>query len=386
MYLTLATAPNPGAIGLLQLHGTGVVSLLEKLSGVSDWPERRMRLVNLADIDEGLAVCLRHNWAQLMPHGGPRVMQLLVDRLVKWGATWQSCPSTWQQYPEAASRLEADMLATIAAATSPAAIDLLLAQPRLWRRWCEAAPGRRETSHQILARSIVFQHMVQPPAVIVAGRPNVGKSTLSNRMLGHSASIVADLPGTTRDWVEGLAQISPPCVSESRELKIDASRSKATSVAGDSPSPHESHGAANSSCHIAVRWLDTPGLRQSSDAIEQRAIALAQQVMVGAHVLVVMRDPKTDWPAKDVLPRRPHVWVMNKIDRLSAGGTFGDGTQARAPLGISASEGIGIHTLQQALLKALELDTITIAKLWAFSTTLRGVLSSPPPISLAEYV
>ena len=116
----MATATNPGSIAIVHLHGGDLVALLERLTGVADWPMARMRLVQFADLDQGMAVCLRHDWAQLMAHGGPRVMQLLVDRLIDLGAVYAAKPlSAWQVYPEAESYLEADMLAALARAASP---------------------------------------------------------------------------------------------------------------------------------------------------------------------------------------------------------------------------------------------------------------------------
>ena len=135
-------------------------------------------------------------------------------RSVDWGA-----PSL---YPEAGDRLEAESLAAMARAASPAAIDLLAHQPSLWRMALRrhSAGGGHDPDHagagsltdrhrvQILGRSEVLDRLIDPSLVVVVGQPNVGKSTLTNQMLGRSVSIVADLPGTTRDWVAGLAEIS----------------------------------------------------------------------------------------------------------------------------------------------------------------------------------
>src|SRR5262249_31823140 len=80
-----ATAAHPGAIAILQLLGDAS-GILQSLTGVNDWPLGRMRLVHFADIDQGLAVRLTNDVAELMPHGGPRVMQRLTAKLVQLGA------------------------------------------------------------------------------------------------------------------------------------------------------------------------------------------------------------------------------------------------------------------------------------------------------------
>ena len=258
------------------------------------------------------------------------------------------------------------MLAALATAASSAAIDLLLKQPALWQAWLETK-RRRETGDrrqesqsprtpvrgsdrrsQILSNSNVLDRLIDPPTVVIVGRPNVGKSTLTNRMLGRSASIVADLPGTTRDWVAGIAELN----------------------AGSDPQ-----------AAIAVRWLDTPGLRQSDDAIEQNAITLANQVIREADVLIMMRDPDVDWPDEASLPRRPDLRVMNKIDRLGAPSpTLETDTKM-----ISAQTGEGIADLERDIVARLGLNDLDSAMPWAFSKALRDMLQCDDRQALAAY-
>src|SRR5690606_28944502 len=131
--VTVATAPQPGAVGLLQLHGPGAVALAAALTGRPMPAAGRVALRGFEGIDEGLVAALRDDWVQLMPHGGPRVVQRLVERLIELGATCDAEPDAREMYPEAASPVEADVLAAIARAASPAAIEVLAAQPALWR-------------------------------------------------------------------------------------------------------------------------------------------------------------------------------------------------------------------------------------------------------------
>ena len=77
-----ATSTQSGAIAILQLVGE-VEAVLKSLTGVVDWPLGRARLVRFDDIDEGLAVRLSHDLAQLMPHGGPRILQRLTERMIR---------------------------------------------------------------------------------------------------------------------------------------------------------------------------------------------------------------------------------------------------------------------------------------------------------------
>ena len=338
--ITVATAPNPGAIAIIELHGPDVLGVLRRLTGVRDWPGGRVRYVEFGEIDEGCAVCLRdppRGRAQITPHGGVRVVARLIDALSELGCICTNDVPARDLYPEAQNDLEADMLAALARAASPSAIDRLLRQSKLW---CDLlargtiAPGDRDA---ILRQSVTFDRLIDPSTVVVVGRPNVGKSTLTNALLGRSVSIVADLPGTTRDWVAGLV-----------ELSGESTRS------------------------VAVRWLDTPGLRESDDPIEQRAIGLAARVVAETDVLIAMRDPDTEWPESGDLPRSPDLKIINKIDAPEQAGEW---SEADALL-VSAATSFGLGTLQQRVLTCLGLDQLDEGLVWAFSPTLRTGLQS----------
>jgi tRNA modification GTPase len=321
------TAGAPGAIGIVQLSGGGAADVLRRLTGSE--PVGRSTLVEIEGIDEAVIAGVADGVWQIMPHGGPRVMQRLAERLVELGATAATEPGARELYPEARSELEAQMLAALARAASPAAIDRLLDQPRLW--------------HEALERGVIdwaaverttaaLDRLIEPATVALVGRANVGKSTLTNHVMGRAASITADLPGTTRDWVAGLAELPT-------EL-------------GD----------------VAVRWFDTPGLRDSSDPIEQRAIELARSVIAAADVLVAMRDPEIDWPAG--LERVADLRVINKCDRGVCSAELGTPSAERGEaLAISALTGEGVEALAAAIVRRLGLHAA--GELWAFCPQLK---------------
>lgn len=328
-----------------------------RLSSQSEkWKVGRLRLGNFAGIDEGLAGRVAETTAQLMPHGGLRVVQKIEAWLREQGVS----PETPEQqldtrnlYPEATSPIDADVLHAIATASSPAAIDLLAAQPQLWRGWLAS---KRKSSIQDQKS---LRHLLTPPTVVVVGRPNVGKSTLLNRLVGRSASVVADLPGTTRDWVGGLVELTPS--SEGPDFASDS-------------------GGA-----VAVRWLDTPGLRDSNDTVEQRAIAQARGVVAAADVLVMMRDPANDWPEVAELTRdsgEPDVWVMNKSDVVET-----QDESMGSTIHISAATGAGIEKLSDAVLAMLGVLEIERDNPWLFSRwLLEWEAAGRDPAALAKYL
>ena len=340
--ITVASPPTAGAVAIVQLHNedeAALVDLLRGLSGHGDWPIGRMRLIELADVDRGFVARLTGTTAQIMPHGGRRVVDRITGTLLDLGAVIQSHPKAIAMYPEAPCELEADALATIARAASPVAIDLLAAQTGLWRDTIvQNVPLNDSERDAIKRRSGQLDRLIDPPTVLVVGRPNVGKSTLTNRMIGRSASVVADLPGTTRDWVAGLAQFSG----------------------------------------VALRWLDTPGVRDTDDPIEAQAIALAAAAMRSADVLITMRDPTADFPADDQLPRAPDMRVTNKIDITKHDGPPGQPSHAHgSTIRISALTGEGVDDLAAGILGQLGLDNVGATERWAFTPTLRQALIDP---------
>jgi tRNA U34 5-carboxymethylaminomethyl modifying GTPase MnmE/TrmE len=345
---SIVTPPGPGAIGIIQVTGPGARGVLQ------DWLKReltdRCALVRFEDIDEGLAVALGDQWCQLMSHGGVRVIQRLAGRLGGLGIEPTAEVDALSLYPEARTHLEADVLLTISQAASPAAIDHLLSQSDAWQRWLDDGPHDEHDRRDVERRSAALDHLLRPPTVAVLGRANVGKSTLANLLAGRTASIAADLPGTTRDWV-GAALALPTAIGS-----------------------------------LAVIWIDTPGLRTSADPIEQQAIELARGAVQRADVLVAMRDPQTDWPDLAALPRRPDVWLMNKADLPKGAEHTGDGTRANAPLPISALAPATVGLVSRVVASVLGLDDPHLEGPWCFSASLRAAMREDDPAGLYRYV
>ena len=153
--------------------------------------------------------------------------------------------------------------------------------------------------------------------LVIAGRPNAGKSSLLNRLAGYDAAIVTATPGTTRDVLR-------------ERIEIDG---------------------------LPLHIIDTAGLRDSPDEIEaegirraQREIALADRVLfvVDASDEEAMTGLDADLAA---LPTQvPCTVVLNKIDRVSAApGAEDPGASGPVRIRLSATTGVGLELLREHL-------------------------------------
>ncbi len=307
-----ATPHGLGAVAVVELVGD-VTPALTQLCG-TDVEVGALRLRKFGGIDAGLVARLAPERAQLMPHGGTRIVERLAEWLSERGANWIDDPLAFREgldaselFPEAADATEALAMATLARAASPLAVQLLLAQSELW-----IEHGGAPLTAEDHARSARLMRLVDAPRVVLAGAPNAGKSTLSNALLGREGSIVSPEAGTTRDAVSA---------------RID--------LAG-----------------LVVEWFDLPGVRATTCTVERDAIALAQGLLRDADLVISLAGPGVPWldePWLD-LPRTPHVRVYAKSDEPSAAN---DPLRAHADLAVSAKTGEGLKALRELVREKL---------------------------------
>ncbi|MCA9269016.1 MAG: 50S ribosome-binding GTPase [Planctomycetales bacterium] len=166
----------------------------------------------------------------------------------------------------------------------------------------------------LLARSNFGLHLGDPWRVVLAGRPNVGKSSLMNALLGFERAIVFDQPGTTRDVV--TAQ---------------------TAVDG-----------------LPVALSDTAGLRPAGDAIEQQGVALARAQAATADLLLFVEDASATPTADDAVLAAEYpnaTIVLNKVDVASRPW---EASERLVP--VSAKTGEGIADLVRHISRRLAPD------------------------------
>jgi tRNA modification GTPase len=147
--------------------------------------------------------------------------------------------------------------------------------------------------------------------VAIIGKPNAGKSSLLNALLGDERAIVSDIPGTTRDTVEESITIG----------------------------------------NFTFRFIDTAGLRHSTDTVESLGVERSLKAIADAQIVLFVHDATTPWYEPDLdLSGKKVIIVFNKSDlpKHSSHNT------QHSTLNVSSKTGDGIDTLKQAMLAAVE--------------------------------
>ncbi len=147
--------------------------------------------------------------------------------------------------------------------------------------------------------------------VVLAGRPNVGKSSLMNALLRHNRAIVTPIPGTTRDVIEETLNL---------------------------------HG-------IPVRLVDTAGLRETEDIVEKIGVERSQESLSTADIAVLVLDATVGITPEDDLLRcsltnQPHLIVWNKWDLMTSAM---DMSMDAASIALSAATGWNLGRFEEML-------------------------------------
>lgn len=159
--------------------------------------------------------------------------------------------------------------------------------------------------------------------VALVGRPNVGKSSLFNRLLGHDRAIVTEIAGTTRDQLHERFTIN----------------------------------------NIPISLIDTAGLRETTDTVESIGVERSRQVMADADLIIVMLDVSDDITAEDraiidsvrdlnfiVALNKIDVVVRHDIEKVIATERWGLDSLDNKTIPISAKTGEGIDDLRQQMI------------------------------------
>jgi tRNA modification GTPase len=363
----ISTPLGEAGIGIVRLSGPKAVAIARRLfrphRSRPAWQSHRLYLGHLIDpqgeiIDEVMVTFMRAPYTytredvvEINCHSGYGVLRRILDLALAAGArlarpgefTLRAFLSGRLDLTQAEAVLEVIRARTethlqVAAAHLKGGLGRRLAQVRQdlldLLAWVEAAldfpeeageldPAsvqaglqRQQESLQALADSYEAGRLLREGLlVVIAGRPNVGKSSLLNRLLDMERAIVTEIPGTTRDLVE-----------------------ESITLGG-----------------VVVRFSDTAGLRPAQDRVEELGIERTRERLRQADLVLYLVDAGApaspeDGAALSEMAGQPGLLVINKMDleaRLSENELSGQTSWPRTK--ISAKTGQGIEALKEEI-------------------------------------
>lgn len=290
----LVTAPGRGAVATIELHGGGAIvdgdpPLFRAANGkpMAAQPINRVCFGHWgADPAEEVVVCRTgETTTEINCHGGSATVARILGDLELRGCRIE----TWQESLRATeSLLDAECMEALVGALTLRTADILLEQQSGLLR--SAIQELRELPADDALRRIeemlrwakFGRHLTEPWQVVLCGRPNVGKSSLINALVGYTRSIVYHQPGTTRDVVTA-------------ETAFDG---------------------------WPVELSDTAGIRRQADELESAGIDRAQRRLAESDLRIIVLDtselPHEDdrqllsaWPEALIVGHKsdlPNVW------------------------------------------------------------------------------
>jgi tRNA modification GTPase len=359
----IATPPGRGGIGIVRVSGPDLSRIVDGVVGHALQP-RVATLVSFhgghgEELDQGLALLFAapasytgESVLELHGHGGPAVLALILKRCLELGARLAE-PGEFTRRAFLNDKLDLAQAEGVAdlidAATTTAARAAARSLSGAFSREIEAivdalielrmhteaaldfpeediefvraadAQGKlsslRERLAALVARSRQGSLLREGLDVVLIGAPNVGKSSLLNQLVGDDVAIVTPVAGTTRDAIRSSVEIRG----------------------------------------IPLHIIDTAGLRDAADEVEQLGIERTWAAIARADLALIVTDARelegsADAPFVARLPAAlPRIVVRNKIDLADREPHW---TAGEAPnvVWLSAKTGAGVDLLQDAIL------------------------------------
>lgn len=365
----LATPPGRGGVAIVRVSGPQVQFIAENILGKIPKPRLAMfsqfKDAEHKSLDEGIALFFPgpHSFTgedvlELHGHGGPCVVDGLIRRIVSLGARLAR-PGEFSERAFLNDKIDlaqAEAIADLIDASSEQAVraslrslqgefskkihTLVESLIRL-RMYVEAAIDFVEEEIDFLADKQVSQDLttiinqvesIRESAMqgsllrdgitaVIAGQPNVGKSSLLNCISGKDIAIVTDIPGTTRDLLR-------------EHVHLDG---------------------------MPIHFIDTAGLRASSDPVEQEGIRRAREEMTRADIILCVVDARDKTHIEnsllsEITVNAPIIIIRNKIDLTDESPNSVE-QNGRTIISISAKANLGIDLLKKQIKTSVGLQT-----------------------------
>lgn len=361
----IATPPGRGGIGMVRISGPDLSALVQAICGKIP-RSRYATFTTFRDshgnvLDQGLAIYFPaprsftgEDVLELHGHGGHAVLQLLLRRCLDLNARLAE-PGEFTKRAFLNDKIDlaqaesvADLIDASSVEAARSAVRSLagefstkineLVQALIALRMLAEATldfpeeeidflGRADVAGQLtdLGRrlDLLLEQSRQGAVlrdglrVVLIGQPNVGKSSLLNRLVGEEAAIVTAIPGTTRDSI-------------SRLIHLDG---------------------------VPLHIIDTAGLRNTDDTVERMGVDRTWAIVREAGLAVLLVDATRGMAVSDqailaALPEElPVLTVLNKIDLVARDSPFNE-PPGSAQWRVSAKTGEGIEALREKLLEA----------------------------------
>lgn len=358
----IATAPGRGGVGIVRVSGPDSANIARAIIGAVP----RTRYAYFCDfrdasghvLDQGIALYFQgpHSYTgedvlELQGHGGPVVLDLILNTVLQQGAR-AARPGEFTERAFLNDKLDlaqaeavADLIESGSEEAARAAvrslrgafsleIQELLALLIDLRVYVESALDFTDEDIDFLATDELRERIAQLTdkfsaifsaarqgailregmKVVIAGEPNVGKSSLLNALTGSDSAIVTEIPGTTRDVL-------------TEQIHIDG---------------------------MPLHIIDTAGLRESDDPVEQEGIRRAYaQIREADRILMVSHAAapvfaRPDWAAEN----QPVDFVLNKID-ITVQPAEVQESESGSRIYLSAKTGDGLQLLRDHLKSAM---------------------------------
>jgi len=371
--VALSTPSGSGALGVIRLSGPDAVKIINSVFKGKDLTQQPSHTLHfglvmdkdtiLDEVVVGLFLApksyTKENVAEITCHGSSYIIQRIINLLIENGArAAKPGEFTLQAFVNGAFDLsKAEAVADLIASNSKASHDIAMQQMR--GGFANELQGLREQLihfasmieleldfaeedvefanreqlknlvlqiNKVLARLITSFELgnviKNGIPIVIAGKPNVGKSTLLNALLNEERAIVSDIAGTTRDTIED-------------EINIEG---------------------------MIFRFIDTAGIRETADLIEAKGVERTLEKMKQAKLIIYMTDALQNFDdiASQVegLEKQdiPYLLLVNKAELLTA-----EQKEQLAELPvhfISAKSHLGVEELKDSLLETVNVKNL----------------------------